>query len=163
MTPWVFRPLELLERLNAGRVSYIVVGGLAVGAWGYLRATGDLDIVPDPDPANLDRLAAVLEALDSHVVVGERLLQASAISTFLKAGDKTLVRTEVGEVDVLQGIPQVPSYAELAQRAVDAEIQGVPVRVCSLEDLRVMKRAAGRSIDAADLEALEVAHPEDTE
>ena len=34
----------------------MLVGGLAVNAWGYLRATRDVDFVPDPQPENLARL-----------------------------------------------------------------------------------------------------------
>ena len=161
MTAPAFRPLALLERLNEAGVQYIIVGGLAVGAWGHVRGTDDLDIVPDPSPDNLKRLAQVLEELDGRVVVGEGVLKPSAIKTFLRAGDKTLVRTSLGEVDVLQGLPQIPRYDVLAPRATDTELEGIQVKVCSLEDLRAMKRAADRPLDRLDLEALEIAHPED--
>lgn len=163
MSPWVFRPLELLRCLNESDVRYVVVGGLAVGAWGYVRGTDDVDIVPDPSADNLERLAGVLEKLDGRVMVGDELLSSSAIRTFLRVGDKTLVRTELGEVDVLQGLPQIPRFEELAPKATDAEFEGVQIRVCSLADLRAMKRAAGRPLDLLDLEALEIAHPEEGE
>ena len=103
----------------------------------------------------------MLEELDGRVVVGEGVLKPSAIKTFLRAGDKTLVRTSLGEVDVLQGLPQIPRYDVLAPRATDTELEGIQVKVCSLEDLRAMKRAADRPLDRLDLEALEIAHPED--
>lgn len=159
----VFRPLELLRRLNESDVRYVVIGGLAVGAWGHVRGTDDLDIVPDPSAENLERLAGVLERLDGRVMVGDRMLEASAIRTFLGVGDKTLVRTELGEVDVLQGLPQIPRFEELQHGATNAELEGVEIRVCSLADLRAMKRAADRPLDRLDLEALEIAHPEDGE
>jgi predicted nucleotidyltransferase len=161
VTSRVFRPHELLQRLNAGEVQYVVVGGLAVGAWGYVRGTDDADIVPDPSSENLDRLAGVLEELDGHVVVADKVTDSSAIRLFLRTGDKTLVRTSLGEVDVLQGLPQIPRYQELVLNAEDAEYEGVQVKVCSLADLRAMKRTAGRDQDRLDLEALEIAHPED--
>ena len=132
-----------------------------MGAWGYVRGTDDVDIVPDHSVDNLEHLAQVLEELDGRVVVGDRVLEPSAIRTFLWAGDKTLVRTNLGEVDVLQGLPQIPGYEELVSSAADTELEGIPVRVCSLADLRAMKRAADRSLDRLDLEALENAYPED--
>lgn len=137
----------------------MLVGGLAVNAWGYLRGTDDIDLVPDPDEENLSRLATVLEELGGGVVVGEKVTTPSGIRTFLRAGDKTLVRTTWGEVDVLQGLPQVPLYAQLREAAEVAELEGIQIMVCSLEHLRAMKRAAGRLIDQADLEGLEIAHP----
>ncbi len=161
MTPEVFRPRELLERLASAQVRFILVGGLAVGAWGHVRGTNDVDLVPDPDPANLQRLAAVLGELGGRVLVEGRSLAPGAITTFLRVGDKTLVRTELGAVDVLQGLPQVPRFEELAAGAVEVDLGGVVVQVCSLEDLRAMKRAAGRPHDLDDLRALEEAHSED--
>lgn len=149
---------ELIERLDAAGVDYVVVGGLAVNAWGHLRGTGDLDIVPEPGPANLDRLAGLLEALNGKVEVGDRTLTAGAIRTFLAAGDRTLVSTDLAPVDVLQGLAPVPRYADLRADAVDVDLEGVTIPVCSLETLLAMKRASSRPRDQADVEALEEAN-----
>ena len=46
--------------------------GIAVGVHGYVRATKDLDIVPDPAFENLTRLASLLREIDAEQVgVGE--------------------------------------------------------------------------------------------
>jgi hypothetical protein len=50
-----------------------VIGGFAVGAHGYPRATKGLDIVPDPAPDNLKRLASALSDLDATVLGVEEL------------------------------------------------------------------------------------------
>lgn len=149
---------ELLERLVAADVRFVLVGGLAVNAWGYLRGTRDVDIVPDPARDNLDRLTNLLEALEGRVEVGGRELGAGAIRTFLEAGDRTLVATGLGHVDVLQGLPQVPSYADLDTEAREVDLDGMEVRVCSLDHLLSMKRASDRPRDHDDVEALEAAH-----
>jgi predicted nucleotidyltransferase len=148
---------ELLERLTGAEIRFVLIGGLAVNAWGYLRATRDVDVVPDPDPENLARLEGLLREVGGRVDVGGQLLSADAISTFLKTGDRTLVATNLGQVDVLQGLPQVPSFAELEGGATDVEIGGLVVRVCSLEHLLAMKRASTRLRDRDDVEALEAA------
>jgi hypothetical protein len=57
----------------------------------------------------------------------------------------------------VQGLDGVPGYAELRSRASEAEVLGVAVAVCSTEDLRAMKRAAGRAQDLLDLENLDAA------
>jgi hypothetical protein len=135
----------------------LLVGGLAVNAWGYMRSTQDVDVVPDPDPENLAKLDELLRGLGGKVDVGGRLLDSNSISTFLRTGDRTLVRTELGQVDVLQGLPQVPRYEELAKEAKEIDIDGLSVRVCSLGHLLAMKRASDRARDHEDIEELEAA------
>lgn len=157
MSATPLRLRELLERLVDAEVRFILVGGLAVNAWGYLRATRDLDLVPDPDPDNLKRLDSLLRELGGKVDVGGRLLESESISTFLKTGDRTLVLTDLGRIDVLQGLPQVPRFDELAEQAQDIDLDGLTVRVCSLEHLLAMKRASDRPRDREDAEALEAA------
>src|SRR5688572_5001426 len=46
---------RLLTELSAADVRYLVVGGVAVVLHGYGRSTGDLDLVIDLDPANIDK------------------------------------------------------------------------------------------------------------
>ena len=132
---------QLLERLTEAEIRFVLVGGLAVNAWGYLRATRDVDMVPDPSGENLAKLDSLLKELGGKVEVGDRLLDSSAISTFLETGDRTLVITELGRVDVLQGLPQIPTFAVLDAEASAVDIEGLSVRVCSLDHLRAMKQA----------------------
>ena len=157
MTPQPLRLRVLLERLRGADVDFVLVGGLAVNAWGYLRATRDVDVVPEPSKENLARLDALLAELGGKVDVGGRLLDSGAISTFLKTGDRTLVVTDLGRVDVLQGLPQVPTFEALDAEASDVQMDGLTLRVCSLEHLLAMKRASERPRDRDDVEALEAA------
>lgn len=161
MSPQPLRLRLLLERLREANVDFVLVGGLAVNAWGYLRATRDVDLVPDPSSENLSRLDALLVELGGKVEVGDRLLESNAIRTFLRTGDRTLVLTDLGRIDVLQGLPQVPTFRALDERAAEVDIDGLVVKVCSLDDLLAMKRASDRPRDRDDLEALEAAREGD--
>lgn len=152
---------RLLERLVEADVAFVLVGGLAVNAWGYVRGTRDLDIVPDPARENLERLSELLQDLGGQVEVGDRRLDGSAIPTFLRTGDRTLVATDWGFVDVLQGLPQVPRFESLIENATEVDLDGIVVRVCSLDDLLTMKRSSQRPRDRDDLEALEAAREDD--
>ncbi len=138
----------------------MLVGALAVNAWGYLRATKDVDIVPNPDPANIERLMASLAEIGGRVQVDDLLTDPDSVGIFLRAGDRALVITELGMLDVLQGLPLIPRFEELDESAGDADLAGITVRVCSIEHLVAMKRAADRPMDRIDLEALKTAHPE---
>jgi predicted nucleotidyltransferase len=163
LTSEPLRLRELLERLTGAEVRFVLVGGLAVNAWGYLRGTRDVDVVPDPSAENLARLDSLLKELGGRVEVGGRPLGEAAISTFLRAGDRTLVVTELGYVDVLQGLPQVPPFDVLDADATEVDLDGLEVRICSLEHLLAMKRASERPRDRDDLEALEDAQSKDRE
>lgn len=149
---------ELLRRLVAADAKFVVVGGLAVGAWGVVRGTKDVDIVVAPDPENLRRVAEVAVAAGGHVQQGEALLGTPiSIASALASGEQVAIETDLGRLDIVQGLDGIPSYEELQSRATEAEILGVTVSVCSVEDLKSMKRAAGRTRDLADLEDLEAA------
>jgi predicted nucleotidyltransferase len=163
LTAEPFRLHELLDRLVGAEVRFILVGGLAVGAWGYVRGTKDVDLVPDPARENLERLSSLLRELGGKVEVDDRFLTADAISIFLRTGDRTLVATELGRVDVLQGLSQIPSFTTLDAQATEVEIGGLRVRVCSLEHLLEMKRGSERLRDRDDLEALEAAQERGSE
>jgi hypothetical protein len=62
----MFAPDELIAALSDGGVEYVLIGGLAVGAHGYPRATKVVNIVPAPDDGNLDRLPSVLRVIEAH-------------------------------------------------------------------------------------------------
>jgi predicted nucleotidyltransferase len=149
---------ELLRRLAAAGAEFVVVGGLAVNAWGVVRGTKDVDVVVASDSDNLKRVAEVAVAAGGRVQRGETLLGSPiSIASALASGDQVAIETELGRLDVVQGLEGVPNYEELQSRASEAEILGVRVLVCSIEDLKAMKQASGRTRDLADLEDLDAA------
>jgi predicted nucleotidyltransferase len=149
---------ELLRRLAEADVEFVVVGGLAVNAWGVVRGTKDVDVVVAPDIENLKRIAEVAVASGGHVQQGEALLGSTiSIASALASGEQVAIETDLGRLDVVQGLDGVPTYADLRSRASEAEILGVTVAVCSIQDLKAMKQAAGRTRDLADLEDLDAA------
>lgn len=153
---------QLLARLAQADIRFVVIGGLALGSWGVIRGTKDCDIVPDPAPENLDKLARLLVELGGHVQLGESLLgsERSIVAT-LRGGERALIVTQLGDLDVVQGLDGVLPYGELRASAINVELAGVTVPVCALEHLRMMKRAAGRPRDLVDLDDLDAAQPPD--
>jgi hypothetical protein len=151
-------PLDLralLGGLNDHAVRFVVIGGVAVGAHGYVRATEDLDLVPDPDRDNLRRLGNALVALGGTLPVAEgRPFSMARDSAHLTRGRNLTVETRHGSLDIVQRLAGVPSFSELSRDAVESDLLGVPVAICSLRHLRSMKEARGGTQDAADLERL---------
>ena len=168
MTPPI-DPLALLRALAEERIDYVVIGGFAVIAYGVARVTRDLDICPDPDPANLARLAAWLDEIGAvQMGAGDfdvnELPFDPARPEDLAQGGNFRLETPLGILDVMQwiaGVEAEPAFALLSDEAVLTEVDGIPVRIASLGHLRDMKRAAGRPQDLADLADLAIAHPDE--
>jgi hypothetical protein len=163
LPPDRFEPDQLMEALVGADVRFILIGGLAVGVHGAVRATRDMDIVPDPDPPNLERLAAVLRQLEARQIgVDTELLPHQATEPEgLAAGGSFQLATVHGQLDVLQESGVIPAYATLAEDAIEIDWRGHRIRVCSLERLREMKRAGNRPLDQLDLDALADAHADE--
>ncbi|MGB7684653.1 MAG: nucleotidyl transferase AbiEii/AbiGii toxin family protein [Solirubrobacterales bacterium] len=149
---------ELLRRLAEADVEFVVVGGLALNAWGIVRGTKDVDVVIATDPENIKRVAEVAVGAGGRVHQGEALLGTPfSIAAALAGGEQVAIETDLGRLDVVQGLDGVPDFEDLRSRATEAEILGSKVWVCSREDLRAMKKAAGRTRDLADIEDLDAA------
>jgi len=116
---------QLLRRLSEAGVDFVLIGGLAVNAWGVVRGTKDVDIVVSPDPENLRRLSEIVVEAHGHVQTGESFLSSPfSIATQLATGERVAIETELGLLDVVQGLDGVPSYEELQASAAEAEILG---------------------------------------
>jgi hypothetical protein len=143
---------SLLALLHEREVRFVVIGGVAVAAHGYVRGTADLDLVPDPDPNNLKRVAAVLGELEATLPTAKgRRFDLASDAVVIRRGGNVTADTTFGGLDVVQRAKGVPSYSQLDADAVETELLGIPVRVCSLTRLREMKEAQGRPEDRADL------------
>jgi hypothetical protein len=143
---------SLLALLREREVRFVVIGGVAVAAHGYVRGTADLDLVPDPDPENLKRVTEVLGELEATLPTAkDRRFDPASDAGVIRRGGNVTADTTFGGLDVVQRAKGVPSYSQLDADAVEAELLGIPVRVCSLPRLREMKAAQGRPQDKADL------------
>jgi predicted nucleotidyltransferase len=137
---------EFLRLLNAHRVDYLLVGGYAVGLYGYPRATIDLDIWIRGDADNAERVVATLAAFGFDL---------PEVTPALFVNPRALVRFGVPpfRIELMTAIDGV-EYAGCRARATDFDIDGITVPVIALADLKINKRAAGRHKDLADLENL---------
>lgn len=144
---------RILRTLGEHAVDYVLVGGLAVQTHGHMRTTVDVDIVPHPDPANLERLAAALHALGARVLnpgnegaaINGRMLPRATLWQFA---------TRHGAIDVLHDAPGAPPYTQFRRRVLEVHLGDLEVAVAGRDDLISMKRASGRPVDRDDLAAL---------
>lgn len=162
----MFRADELLVALTRADIRFVIIGGIAVGVHGYVRATKDLDIVPDPDRGNLVRLARLLADVDAeHVGLGDFSPDEFPFDPLdadqLAQGANFRLNTSLGPLDIMQwiaGIEADPAYSALARDAIKVTFRGHELLVAGFDHLRAMKIAAGREQDLLDLRELERRH-----
>ena len=94
------------------------------------RATKDLDIVPDPEPANLERLVTALEDLQAELdgagdFADQELPNPLEPST-LALGGNWVLQTRLGRFDIMQWLSDTELWKDLAPNAIQTEIDGLP-------------------------------------
>ena len=142
------KQISLLAAFRAAKVEFAVVGGVAVNAHGYVRATNDLDIFIRPTE---DNARAAYNALLAHGV------SLVGLEPFDLLADEENVRFGSPEdhVDILSSIGEMP-FDRVWRNRVETEIGGVLVPFISKSDLIENKRQVGRHHGLADAEALEL-------
>lgn len=151
----------LFRAFHDGRVRYLVAGGLAVVAHGYVRFTADVDLVLDPDAHNLRAAIDVLRTLGYRPrapVALDEFLDPAARAAWVRDKGMTVFSLHspqhpVTEVDVFVEAPFdfTTAYARRATQEIEI---GTPVTFVGLDDLLEMKRRAGRAQDVLDIERL---------
>ena len=137
---------EFLKLLNDHHVDYLLVGGFAVAIYGYPRATADMDIWVARKRANAERLVACLRefGFDTPSLKPELFDDPDRI---IRMGEAPL------RIEILSEIDGVV-FEDCMSRAEIQNVDGTPVRVISLEDLKTNKRSSGCPKDLDDLENL---------
>ena len=139
--------IDMLKCLNKAGVDYILVGGWAVNMYGYIRATVDLDVWILADADNAKKVYSAVAEFGAPV-------SEMKPEEFAEYGMIFQIGVAPCRVDIISKISGV-SYADAVTRAVPKTIDGIPVRIISLEDLIANKKASGRAKDLADVEVLE--------
>ncbi len=137
---------EFFQCLNQNEVEYLLVGGYAVGYHGYPRATIDIDVWIASTPENARKTVSALAAFGFG---GAKL----GPSVFLKTDNVVRMGLPPMRIEILTSISGV-EFEEAYKARIEDELDGVPVKLIGLRDLKLNKTAAGRTKDLADLEEL---------
>jgi hypothetical protein len=140
------KQISLLAAFAAANVEYAVVGGVAVNAHGYVRATNDLEIFIRPTEENA---RAAFDALLALGVPLEGLTPADLLD------DEENLRFGPDEdhIDILPSIGEMP-FDQVWSNRVETQVAGLSVPFISKPDLIQNKRQVGRLRDLADADEL---------
>ena len=143
-----------IAAMVAEHVRFVVVGGFAVIANRFIRATEDIDFLVPDDAGNDRRVLAALRELG-----GVRLRDNAPLGTE-HILDQTHLRakTQAGVIDIMRGGLPPLDYDTVADRAISAEYSGVEFLVASLSSIVGFKRLANRPQDRNDLIGLTEIH-----
>lgn len=138
---------DMLQVLLDNGVRFLLVGAYAMGAHGYPRATGDIDIWVEPSAENSERIYR------SMVAFGAPLHEIDE-TTFVKPDIVFQIGVAPRRIDIITAISGVGFNDAYQQRQI-VEMEGLSIPILSLGDLIRNKRATGRDKDRLDADQLE--------
>jgi hypothetical protein len=145
------KQISLLAAFLAAKVEYAVVGGVAVNAHGYLRATFDLDLFIRPTEENAGAAFRALEQIGAPIDGLEPADLLDDEANFRFGPDED-------HIDILASIGEMP-FDRVWRNRIETEIEGLLVPFISKADLIENKRQVGRLRDLADVEELLLLEP----
>jgi len=137
---------ELFEFLNANKVEYMLLGGYAVIAYGYVRNTSDIDVVVSDGEENARRLMRAL----ADFGFGETELR---VDLFTEPDSVVRMGVEPMKIEILNYLKGV-DFKEAYSRRRSVEVEDISVDLIALQDLLANKRAVGRPKDLVDADEL---------
>lgn len=143
----LFQSIRVIQtRLHEAGILSIVIGGIAVGAWGEPRLTRDVDLKVMLNRDEADRLLSIVSEDYSSLLPDP--LEALHRQAMLFIQDQSGTR-----LDLL--LADTPYDVMAIERGQDVEIQpGLHIRLCSPEDLIIYKLISLRSRDHQDAQSV---------
>jgi predicted nucleotidyltransferase len=137
---------EILQILSDHDVKFLVVGAYAMGAYGYVRATGDIDVWVMASADNSEKTYNALK------VFGAPLSQIDN-GSFKQPGVVFQIGVAPRRIDILTRIDGIQFDQAYEKRNV-IEVDGLKIPFISLKDLVTNKLATGRPKDKLDADQL---------
>lgn len=149
-------PERLLRALSDHEVEFCVIGATAAWLQGSPTVTLDLDVMPQRDLDNAERLAAALNSLGAR---GPHEETASVLegADFLGWRSQRF-ETEAGPIDVVPRAAAIGGFEDVA--TIKLTLGEFSVRVLTIDEVIASKEQLGRPKDKAALPALYAAREE---
>lgn len=140
---------EFIYYLNEFNVEYLIIGGYAVGAYGHIRATKDLDVFINPTKENAQKLTEVCIAF--KIPKDQLKIEMFQLPAVVDIGDEPFKIELLKKLDVID-------FDLAFKRANRIKVDDLIINVISLDDLILLKKAAlndrNEPRDKEDLEFL---------
>ncbi|MEW6027299.1 MAG: hypothetical protein AB1599_08400 [Planctomycetota bacterium] len=137
---------EMLQCLLSRRVRFLVVGAYAMGAHGYPRATGDLDIWVEPSPENSAKVYQTLLDFKAHLAEIDQ-------KTFARPGVIFQIGLAPRRIDIITKIDGV-DFKKAYPKRKSVDVENLKIPFLSKADLIKNKSSTGRDKDNLDVRYL---------
>jgi hypothetical protein len=135
----------LIASLNKQKADYLLIGGYALFAHGYHRATTDIDVLVPANKNSGERIKAALMVLPDQAA-------KDIDPAWFEEGENIRV-ADAFVVDIMLNACG-ETYESLKQYAETISLDGIPVRTINLEGLLLTKQTT-RDKDVSDRNILE--------
>ena len=135
---------DFINLLNSNNVRYLLVGGWAVGIYGYPRATKDIDFLVANDEKNLKKLQKALREFGTPEI---------DMSLFKEKGYVFRMGRSPIQIDIINNATGI-DISECYLRRNVITVDGIDISLISKNDLIKNKKASGRNRDLADMDNL---------
>ena len=141
---------DFIVELNKHKVEYMLIGGYALGVYGHIRATNDLDIYINATEENA--LKMVKACIDYGIPEESINTKMFLVQKMIGIGQPPL------RIEILKKL-DIVDFEYAFQRVKKTSVDGVSINVVDLDDLILLKKAAvkgrNKSRDVEDLSFLE--------
>ncbi len=129
---------SIIESFNRQNVEYLLIGGFAMGVYGHVRSTGDLDIFIHATKENAQR--ALKGCIDFGIDEEDLKEEMFLVEKMIGIGKPPLRIEILKKLDILD-------FKYAYQRAEIKSVDGLQIKVVSLDDLILLKEAAVKERD----------------
>jgi hypothetical protein len=137
----------MLQSLLRNEVRFLIVGAYAMAAYGYPRATGDIDIWIGNTEENSDKLYKALSDFGAP-------LDNITPKTFSQKDIVFQIGVAPSRIDILTDIDGI-NFTEAYESKQDIKLDGLILPFISKSNLIKNKKSTGRDRDIIDAQVLE--------
>ncbi|MEQ9467575.1 MAG: nucleotidyltransferase [Ekhidna sp.] len=141
---------DFINSLNNQQVEYLLIGGYALGAYGHIRGTNDLDIFIHATETNA--LKMIKACIDYGIPKEDIKKEMFLVPKMIGIGDPPL------RIEILKTVASF-DFEYAFERKITRDVNGVLINVVDLDDLIMLKKAAikerSKARDQEDLNFLQ--------
>lgn len=146
---------DLIERLIAAGVDFVLVGGLAAVTHGSSMTTQDIDICCDFSPKNLLRIQSALTGLNPIHRMTANQIPMELTETNCQPLKNLYLDTDWGQLDCLSEILGIGDFEEVKRVSEIIELDEMECRILRIDALITAKKAMRRPKDIETIKQLE--------